>query len=1337
MGKTEESDQFPDKSTNYPKNQPMKLPANKIGIPGISVAIFVAIMLLLSFYFFVTMSSNRQNLEEQGFRSLNQLAGAMKDQDKVIERLVNHFSKTIENSPEARECASEQKKQKEDRKKNLSLFSKSTFNDNILFGGKSILEKPENIIYTIDTTESSPDNSAKGGNSANKQKKAGTPTGKKNSNNQPSGAGNKAETSQKDRVVCSISVKNFLSPLLRKEFFTDYLLIRNNELVFSSARTEMKLYLGDGKKPESKNISLCDAAVKSDSSSKSFIKGGFIQKVRLNGLEYQLFLIPVGFHDKNEWFLGGLINIQTVNSLERGLPFYQVVIFLLIFSFIIFSLPILKVFIAGPNERFTRSLAGMVGISVVSVTLITAILFAEALIHKKNRQEANTNLKTLNDTIVNAFTKERHSILDQLTRYDAISAGRTGAITEVLLNKETNPAVYRYFKMMFRTDKSGNMTFMISPYDSDNSPKSNVHYRDYFKNPEKFHDSIGNYWYTMDPVYSNTTGEWLIAFSKRSESKQDENVVVITSFMNSLKSPVLQDDYEYCLVDRSGKVWYHSKEIFNLSDNLTDECNDHAFITMLNDGNSGYLDINLRNKDFMTYLQPVPATDLFLITLFNPRKVIYNEAQASTFTFGCFGVILCILIILYFVFRLPGFIWHKDTGDSFFRVWLYPSAKNIRAYRLLLRVNILVTALLLLLDLSGILQHCSFAFVLFGVVALVVVMCVFNSRLIYHLSRKAHQKKRHATARPKTHLKWFEPLLIFAGMNTPERSEVDKHRMKCYTSFIFSWLIAGVVVPAMIIMVAVHNEGFRFYIYDQYEGVASNLSQRTDSLARVVREKIPLEKEDAVFLKERDTAGQYFKCIWHTNLKFCKKKDNYCAAGGHEVFLWFNSQLNRYISAQESLGADPLIDSRQGGNDTLVFLQFERLVADFSLMNRSETRKPLKENPCIIYTANENTLNISGLMFSSATGTLVYDVVLAIIVILVYFLVRKIMSELYVYKGLYKSPIPATVLLKQIKKSGRNAVIVSLHGIPAEELKSCHWHAFDISGPKEPDPDDKHDLLFHNFDYKILSPEDFEGRIERLKACLMKPPAVLLLEQTPLQLVKGFRDFSDSIEDPAARFKFNALIGSLQQLIFNIPVMFCVTESQGFHGSTDEKMKQSLENGELLDPGLLLFMSEDQGRNPVTSEVEKIRMYFAELSRANYAYTWSQLDNEEQFILYGLARGYLLNMKNQSTISMLYNKGVLKKTFQGEFEIENKAFQYFIRNSADRSKIREFTAQTHKTGSWNRLRVPALLIAASIFIFLFTTQQSILSNLNAILVSFGALAGVILRFGGLFTKESK
>ena len=82
----------------------------------------------------------------------------------------------------------------------------------------------------------------------------------------------------------------------------------------------------------------------------------------------------------------------------------------------------------------------------------------------------------------------------------------------------------------------------------------------------------------------------------------------------------------------------------------------------------------------------------------------------------------------------------------------------------------------------------------------------------------------------------------------------------------------------------------------------------------------------------------------------------------------------------------------------MIFLRFERLVADFSLMNRSETRKPLKENPYVIYTTNENTLNISGLMFSSATGTLVYDVVLAIIVILVYFLVRKIMSELYVYK---------------------------------------------------------------------------------------------------------------------------------------------------------------------------------------------------------------------------------------------------------------------------------------------------------------------------------------------------
>ena len=73
----------------------MNSPIKKIGIPGIAVAIFVGIMLLLSFYFFYTIGKNRQIAEELGFRELNQLGFAMKSKDTLIRKMADQYSDSI------------------------------------------------------------------------------------------------------------------------------------------------------------------------------------------------------------------------------------------------------------------------------------------------------------------------------------------------------------------------------------------------------------------------------------------------------------------------------------------------------------------------------------------------------------------------------------------------------------------------------------------------------------------------------------------------------------------------------------------------------------------------------------------------------------------------------------------------------------------------------------------------------------------------------------------------------------------------------------------------------------------------------------------------------------------------------------------------------------------------------------------------------------------------------------------------------------------------------------------------------------------------------------------
>jgi hypothetical protein len=56
-------------------------------------------------------------------------------------------------------------------------------------------------------------------------------------------------------------------------------------------------------------------------------------------------------------------------------------------------------------------------------------------------------------------------------------------------------------------------------------------------------------------------------------------------------------------------------------------------------------------------------------------------------------------------------------------------------------------------------------------------------------------------------------------------------------------------------------------------------------------------------------------------------------------------------------------------------------------------------------------------------------------------------------------------------------------------------------------------------------------------------------------------------------------------------------------------------------------------------------------------------------------------------------------------------------------------------GSWHQFKVPLILIATSLVVFLVITQQNFLSGMSTVLVSATTLIGVYLRFSGLFSKS--
>jgi hypothetical protein len=206
-----------------------------------------------------------------------------------------------------------------------------------------------------------------------------------------------------------------------------------------------------------------------------------------------------------------------------------------------------------------------------------------------------------------------------------------------------------------------------------------------------------------------------------------------------------------------------------------------------------------------------------------------------------------------------------------------------------------------------------------------------------------------------------------------------------------------------------------------------------------------------------------------------------------------------------------------------------------------------------------------------------------------------------------------------------------------------------------------------------------------------------------------------------------------QKTIYKLPVYF--VKPQPWKNSYREPLKDILKRESIINPDVENYAPALNSIMTQSKPEEKIILKLQELSIARYSYIWHRLSNEEQFILYQLAKGSMLNLNNREPNRLLFNKGIL--LLDEHVDIVSAAFKNFILTSVDLSEIELIEKLSIKTGSWSKFRLPVMLMAASIIIFLFATQQNVLSNLNAILLSVATLLGVYLKFSGLLVPGNK
>ncbi len=115
-----------------------------------------------------------------------------------------------------------------------------------------------------------------------------------------------------------------------------------------------------------------------------------------------------------------------------------------------------------------------------------------------------------------------------------------------------------------------------------------------------------------------------------------------------------------------------------------------------------------------------------------------------------------------------------------------------------------------------------------------------------------------------------------------------------------------------------------------------------------------------------------------------------------------------------------------------------------------------------------------------------------------------------------------------------------------------------------------------------------------------------------------------------------------------------------------------------------------------------------------------------------------MNIKNNDAYVPLRNlqeKGIVE--CKDKYTVMNESFRNYILTNVETSELEDTEIMKKRKTAWNSFRIPLILLASGIVIFLFTTQQALISNLYTLLIAVGAIAGVFIRISGMFSGKTK
>ncbi len=464
---------------------------------------------------------------------------------------------------------------------------------------------------------------------------------------------------------------------------------------------------------------------KEDSALKqSYLNTGFISKTTINYSKYYQFVYPLKIgHSKI--YISGLISNEDYLEKKRHIEDWILIFIGISLIFTLFTFPFLKLFQLSKTEGIKTSDAVLLHLTVSAFACIITVLILNSIAIYNLKEETKAQLKSLNASLRSCFIDELNLMYDVVEAYEKTKKTSSAPINHILTDsgvKSSNADLlhiirnYPYFKSLFYSEEDTVLEKVTNSNNSDSirirkrktissshifttwntDTNSIISYREYFKNKDEWlmPGEGDEKRFRLESIYSNTSGDALAVLAKPS-NKHKDTVYCISSPMHSIINTVLPPGFEFRIIDKSGKVWFHNDKRNNTIENFLDECdhNDEILGSMNNRVEASIpLKISLRN--YQAHISPVSNLPLFLVVLSTTQEQNefisrINYILVIFILVGVFFGLLTIMLIHFEKYCQVDKHNHIDNREPILGRFFPDSRKNSR-YWILLFLNALL-----------------------------------------------------------------------------------------------------------------------------------------------------------------------------------------------------------------------------------------------------------------------------------------------------------------------------------------------------------------------------------------------------------------------------------------------------------------------------------------------------------------------------------------------------------------------------------------------------------------------------------------------------------------------